>query len=91
MLHITVRLLRPLLRLLLPSEGRHRTTEAHASPVASPPLHSPCLFVLDGEATGLVRSYLVAHERRVEHERRQRRRAGLVLAPQGIGLSEVVA
>ncbi|MFF8448709.1 hypothetical protein ACF06Q_13515 [Streptomyces leeuwenhoekii] len=47
--------------------------------------------MLDGEAVGLVRPYLVAHERRVEHERRQRRRAGLVIAPQGVDLTEVVA
>ncbi|MFC3350173.1 hypothetical protein ACFOOM_22655 [Streptomyces echinoruber] len=49
---------------------------------------------LNGEAVGLVRPYVLAHERRVEHERwqrRQRRRAGLVLAPQGIALPEVVA
>ncbi|MER5489361.1 hypothetical protein ABT024_40160 [Streptomyces sp. NPDC002812] len=49
------------------------------------------MSVLDGEAIGLVRPYLVAHERKVEHERRQRRRAGLVLAPQGFDMSEVVA
>ncbi|MEU7050271.1 hypothetical protein [Streptomyces eurythermus] len=47
--------------------------------------------MLDGEAIGLVRPFLVAHERRIEHERRQRRRAGLITAPQGIDVSEVVA
>ncbi|MFC3346162.1 hypothetical protein ACFOOM_01665 [Streptomyces echinoruber] len=49
---------------------------------------------LDGEAIGIVRPYVLAHERHVAHERRQRRqrrRAGLVLAPQGIALPEVVA
>ncbi|GGV72582.1 hypothetical protein GCM10010499_24880 [Streptomyces thermoviolaceus subsp. apingens] len=61
------------------------------SPVVSPTSRSPYVSVLDGEAIGLVRPYLVAHERKVEHERRQRRRAGLVLAPQGFDMSEVVA
>lgn len=90
MLQITARLLRPLLRLLLPSAGRHRATELHDSPVALPPPR-PQLSVLNGEAIGLVRPYLVAHEHKVEHERRQRRRAGLITAPQGINLPEVVA
>lgn len=91
MLQITARLLRPLLRLLLPPVGRHRTTEAHPATATLP---APCrsrVPALDGEAIGLVRPYVIAHERRVEHDRRLRRRAGLVLAPQGIDLPEVVA
>ncbi|WP_244176957.1 hypothetical protein [Streptomyces albus] len=45
----------------------------------------------DGPAIGLVRPYLIAHERRTERERRHRRRIRLVLVPQGIDLPEVVA
>ncbi|CAL9578393.1 hypothetical protein SUDANB145_04972 [Streptomyces sp. enrichment culture] len=61
------------------------------SPVAPRPLRTPRSSVLDGEAIGLVRPYLIAHERRIEHERRQCRHAGLITAPQGIDVSEVVA
>ncbi|MEU0737997.1 hypothetical protein [Streptomyces sp. NPDC006134] len=45
----------------------------------------------DDSAVALVRPYVVAHERRVERERRLRRRAGLVWAPKGVALSEVAA
>jgi hypothetical protein len=91
MLQITARPFRTLLRLLLPSAGRHRTTVAHTLPVAPQSCRCPRLSVLDGEAVGLVRPYLIAHERRVEHERRQRRRTRLVMAPQGVDLPGVVA
>ena len=90
MLQITARLLRPLLRLLLPPAGRHRNTEARVTAATLP---VPCrsrVPALDGEAIGLVRPYVLAYERRLELDRRLRRRAGLVLAPQGIDLPEVV-
>jgi hypothetical protein len=88
-LQITARMLRSLLRLLLPSAGRHRAANAHRAPMTAP--RHPRVPALDGEAIGLVRPYVLAHERRVERERRLRRRAGLVVAPQGVDLPEVVA
>ncbi|WP_238153773.1 hypothetical protein [Streptomyces xinghaiensis] len=47
--------------------------------------------VPDGAPLGLVRPYLIAHERRIERERRHRRRIRLVLLPQGLDLPGVVA
>lgn len=91
MLKTTERLPRPLLRLQFPSGGRHRSTGAApltTAPTTPRSLGSP---VPDGTPIGLVRPYLVAHEGGVERERRHRRRARLVLLPQGIDLPGVVA
>ncbi|NEY34177.1 hypothetical protein GTU99_18540 [Streptomyces sp. PRKS01-65] len=91
-LRTTVRLFRMLLGLLLPSAGRHRASVSHTLPISPRSCHCPRSAVLDGEAVGLVRPYVLAHEHRVEHERRLRRRARLVVAPRGVDLSgEAVA
>ncbi|MEV5881209.1 hypothetical protein AB0L74_00435 [Streptomyces sp. NPDC052020] len=61
-----------------------RPQDAHATdPTAQ---HAPA----EDPAAVLVRPYVLAHERRVERERRLRRRAGLVVAPQGVDLPGVV-
>lgn len=88
MFHATARLLRQVLRLLLPAEGRHRaTTAALLPPAPVPPVRTLRVSGLRGEDIALVRPYLIAHERR-EGVRRQRRRA-LVLATAGVDLPEM--
>ncbi len=88
MFHATARLFRKLLRLLLPAEGGHRaSTETLPSPSA-PTTGGPRVPALRGEDIGLVRPYLIAHERR-EEAQRQRRRQSLVLATSGMCLPEV--
>lgn len=83
--------LRSLLRLLLPPTGRHR------APGSGPAAHAtaapePRVPAVSGEDIGIVRPYVLAHEHRVGHERRLRRRARLVVAPRGVDLSgEAVA
>lgn len=58
---IIASLLLPPLRLLWPPVGRYRAPETRrVPPVPSPPRVPP----LSGETIGLVRPYLVAHERR---------------------------
>ncbi|MFF1732451.1 hypothetical protein [Streptomyces sp. NPDC058247] len=87
--HCFARLVEPLLRLLLPAHGRHRPATAlpqRRTPVA----HSRELpFIsryfdhpIPGEATHLVRPYLLTPDERL---RRQRRRS-LWLATYGIGV-----
>ncbi|MGI5349165.1 hypothetical protein ACQEU8_13355 [Streptomyces sp. CA-250714] len=74
-----------LLQLLLPGAGRHRTVET-ASPAMrgdTPTLMLPRVHrvfdrsSLRGEDVGLVRPYVVAHERREAQQRERLRRAVL--------------
>lgn len=83
MLKGTARLLLPLLRLLLPPGGRHRLDEPRLS-VQSPP--EPRVPALSGEAIGIVRPYLVAHERRREAQRQRARRRALWVAVHGVDI-----
>ncbi|MBT2419659.1 hypothetical protein J7F01_30545 [Streptomyces sp. ISL-22] len=88
--HCIVRIFEPLLRLLWPAPGRHRSPDQPSTglcveaPTACPsrPLAPP---VLRGEEIGLVRPYLVAHERREQQRRRARRRV-VRLAVHGIDI-----
>ncbi|MFJ9968478.1 hypothetical protein [Streptomyces avermitilis] len=86
--HCIARIFEPLLRLLLPAPGRHRS--AGGTPAAPtvdvPTALLPRVPVLRGEDIGLVRPYLVANERRREERRRRVRRRALVLATYGIGI-----
>ncbi|MFG2131922.1 hypothetical protein ACGFNV_29485 [Streptomyces sp. NPDC048751] len=82
------RIFEPLLRLLWPPAGRHRRLDRRCSglaPEASRLGRTPAAPALRGEDIGLVRPYLVAHERRTAERRRVRRR-GLRLAVHGIDL-----
>ncbi|MFD3558894.1 hypothetical protein ACFWVU_04385 [Streptomyces sp. NPDC058686] len=95
------RLIEPLLRLLLPSHGRHRltptlpchpatATRGHDLRLVSGHLDHP----IPGEATHLVRPYLLTPDERL---RRQRRRAlwlathGIDVGPRNIHGMEVAA
>lgn len=62
MLTCVFRILEPLLGLLWPAAGRHRSAEMQPMPTSAPRL--PRVPALSGEDLGLVRPYLVAHERR---------------------------
>lgn len=82
------RIFEPLLRLLLPSEGRHRFPES-ASPgqsIDTPTRALPRVPVLQGEDIGLVRPYLVAFERQEEERRQRARRRALWLAVRGVDI-----
>jgi hypothetical protein len=85
-----------LVRVILPATGRRRapsvSEEASPHPQSPPRARSGAEYApTEDPAIVLVRPYVLAHERRVEHERRLRRRAGLVMAPQGVVLTEGVA
>ncbi|WP_369224774.1 hypothetical protein AB5J52_28645 [Streptomyces sp. R39] len=88
--HCIVRIFEPLLRLLLPAPGRHRSPD---QPSAGPCMEAPTARpsrasaspVLRGEEIGLVRPYLAAHERREQQRRRTRRRV-VRLAVHGIDI-----
>lgn len=82
------RIFEPLLRLLLPAPGRHRSPEPPSSvkPVAVPTRTLPRVSVLRGEDIGLVRPYLVAFERRQEARRQRGRRRALWLAVHGVDI-----
>ncbi|WP_078889629.1 hypothetical protein [Streptomyces sp. NRRL S-1813] len=89
MLDCISRIFEPLLRLLWPALGRHRSlAEAvHAEPpvdVTRAPSRPP-EPVLRGEGSPLVRPYLVAYERQEVQRQRARRRA-LWLALHGVGI-----
>ena len=73
--HCIAHIFEPLLRLLRPAPGRHR--------VPARPTRVPAASLLNGENTGLVRPYLLAHERREQQRQRTRRRT-LWLAVRGI-------
>ncbi|MBJ7002013.1 hypothetical protein JG491_18330 [Streptomyces sp. CRPSP2-6A1] len=70
-----------LLRLLLPASGRRRS--------CGPPLarqDTVAVGLPRGEDVGLVRPYLVAHERRQEERRQRARRRVLWLAVSGVDI-----
>ena len=74
------RVIESLLRLLPPGSGRRRSPEpspAHLDTVTARLPHVP---TLRGEDIGLVRPYLVAHERRQEERNQRVRRRTLWLA-----------
>ncbi|MFI5674769.1 hypothetical protein [Streptomyces cellulosae] len=88
--HCIVRIFEPLLRLLLPAPGHHRSPDQPSAdlcvdaPIACPSRASASP-VLRGEGIGLVRPYLAAHERR-EQQRRPARRHVVRLAVHGIDI-----
>ncbi|AZS72420.1 hypothetical protein DDE74_16900 [Streptomyces lydicus] len=86
--HCIARIFEPLLRLLLPSLGRHRAVGVHhAAPRVAAP--AGCLTrvpVMPGEDTVMVRPYVVAHERRQRARRPGARRRTLWLAVDGVVL-----
>lgn len=89
--HCIVRLLEPLLRLLWPAPGRHRRFDHSSAGLAGEastacPARVSAARVARGEEIGLVRPYLVAHERR-EAQKQQALRRTLRLATHGIDIS----
>lgn len=86
MFHATARLLRQALRLLLPAEGRHRASAVPPPPPITPPSRERRMSALRGEDIGLVRPYLVAHERCQEAQRQRARRRVLWLAVHGVDI-----
>ncbi|MFJ9349413.1 hypothetical protein [Streptomyces sp. NPDC101237] len=89
--HCIARIFEPLMRLLWPAPGRHRRTDHPSAGLAveasrACPARVPAARVVHGEEVGLVRSYLVAHERREEQEQQARCRT-LRLAVRGIDIS----
>ncbi|MEU6664247.1 hypothetical protein [Streptomyces sp. NPDC046821] len=82
MTHASARRWKRVLRRLLPSAaGRH--SASGALPGGHRPAPSAPVPALCGEALGLVRPYLVAHERRLQAQRLVRRRT-LRVAPRGL-------
>ncbi|WP_240361581.1 hypothetical protein [Streptomyces sp. MBT27] len=80
--HCIARLIEPLLRLLLPAQGRHRPiaspsriTSSSAHHQTHPSRRLATHGLRRGEDSLLVRPYLLAHEAAEEHLRRQRRRS----------------
>ncbi|MET7604108.1 hypothetical protein ABZU45_24900 [Streptomyces avermitilis] len=85
--HCIARIFEPLLRLLLPAPGRHRSAEGTpAAPTVDVPTALLPRVPVGGEDIGLVRPYLVAGERRQEERRQRVRRRALVLATYGIDI-----
>jgi len=88
--HCIVRIFEPLLRLLWPAPGRHRGSGQQSAGLCGEastacPSRASAFPVLRGEEIGLVRPYLVAHERREQQRRRARRRV-VRLAVHGIDI-----
>jgi hypothetical protein len=77
-----------LLCLLLPARGRHRSSDPSqaARTMDAPTTRLPRVPALRGEDIGLVRPYLVAHERRQEEREQRARRRTLVLATYGVDI-----
>jgi len=76
-----------LLRLLLPGPGRHRSPNpSPGAPLDAVTVHLPRVPAVRGEDIGLVRPYLVAHERRQEEQRQRARRRALWLAVHGVDI-----
>lgn len=85
------RIFERLARVVRPGPDRARTTVMHfPSGQDAPTLRLPRVYavpaqpVLRGEDVGLVRPYLVAHERQQEARRKIRARAESVCAPHGV-------
>ncbi|MGW2818004.1 hypothetical protein [Streptomyces sp. NPDC001415] len=96
--HCIARLIEPLLRLLLPTQDRHRPLAPRPRTDPSSACHQAHLHgLLRGEDNLLVRPYLLAHEAAEERLRRQRCRAlwlathGIDIGPRWIHGTEVVA
>jgi hypothetical protein len=89
MLNCIAHIFEPLLRLVWPGPGRHRRAGRRFTSVIAeaPAMRLPRVPVrpLRGEDIGLVRPYLVAHERQEARRQRARRRA-LWLAMHGIDI-----
>ncbi|GAA3367766.1 hypothetical protein GCM10020367_65510 [Streptomyces sannanensis] len=86
--HCFARIFEPLLRLLRPAPGRHRRRDHQTAGFMASTVYQPRASAapgLRGEQVGLVRPYLVAHERREAQRQRARRRA-LWLAVHGIDI-----
>ncbi|NBE50624.1 hypothetical protein [Streptomyces boluensis] len=90
MTHVIAQLFLPLLRLLWPAKGRHRSIAA-AARSATLGAHVPtaptrCAPALRGEDTPLVRPYLIAHEQRMKVRQQRARRRALWFAVHGVDL-----
>lgn len=90
MAHGIAGLFEPLLRFLFRASGRHRAPGSR--PMTGPQKETPTVPpprtpALRGEDIGLVRPYLVAHERREKERRRRARRRTLVFATYGVDIS----
>ncbi|MFI5570405.1 hypothetical protein ACIA6T_24315 [Streptomyces sp. NPDC051740] len=91
MLGLIARLIEPLLSLVSPGTGRRRLDARDGYDPPPPPAEGPAprqfgARPLRGEDHGLVRPYVIAHERRERERRRQARRRSLLIAPQGVHL-----
>lgn len=89
MAHGIAGLFEPLLRFLFPASGRHRApgprpVTRSQDPPTVPHSRTPALR---GEDIGLVRPYLVAHERREKERRRRARRRTLLVAAYGVDIT----
>jgi hypothetical protein len=80
------RFVESLLRLLLPASGRRRSPESSPARQDTVTVRPPRVPALRGEDIGLVRPYLVAHERRQEERRQRARRRVLWLAVHGVDI-----
>ena len=89
MAHGIAGLLEPLLRFLFRASGRHRAPGARPVTRLRNPATVPHSYptALRGEDIGLVRPYLVAHERREEERRRRTRRRTLVGVTYGVDIA----
>jgi len=88
--HAIAQLFLPLLRLLWPARGQHRSIAAAARSTA-PLAHVPtaptrCVPALRGEDTHLVRPYLIAHEQQQQQRLQRARRRALWFAVHGVDL-----
>ena len=76
--------------LFLPARGKRRADTAPAVQPAPTPVRRlvrttrPAARIIDGDATALVRPFLVAHEKEQERQRQAERRVALALATMGI-------
>lgn len=87
MAHGIAGLFEPLLRFLFRASGRHRapaSRPATGPQEGTPTAPHPRTPALRGEDIGLVRPYLVAHERREKEQRQRARRRTLVFATHGL-------